>query len=94
MEESRYIEEKKDWISGEEESEYLCENKNIPINIVTRFGLGSENLSSRFWNGENERRCRLYKEELETLEDIFDRWIWTKGERKVKEVVRQEELDI
>ena len=54
---------------------------------MARFRLGSENLSSRFWNGENERRFRHCKEASETLEHIFERCTWTKEEKKAKEVV-------
>ena len=91
---SKYIKEQKELIYSEERASYLDESKKIPVKTVARFRLGSENLSSRFWNQESKRKCRLYKEEEETLEHIFQRCKWTRGEKKVREILNKEEPDI
>ena len=81
-------------ISSEERARYLDECMKIPVKIIARFRLGSENLSSRYWSQESKRRCRLCKEEEETLEHIFERCKWTKGGKNFKEIMNSDKPDI
>ena len=82
--ESRYIKEQKELMYSDERASYLDESKKIPVKTIARFRLGSENLSSKFWNQVSKRRCRLCKEEEETLGHICERCKWTREEKKVK----------
>ena len=78
----------------DEQNEYLEEEKGIPTKVVARFRLGSENRSSKYWKECEEKKCRLCGEEEETLEHIFEKCIWTRGEKKAKEVLKQENPDV
>ena len=88
---SRYLAEQKTWRSEEEEqNEYIEEERELPIKVVARFRLRSENRSSKYWEKSEEKICRLCREEKETLEHIFEKCEWTRCGKKAKEAIRQD----
>ena len=85
IEESRFAKEVKRIIITVEIPEYIGnnrKNKKGEMEITGRFRLGGENRSSGYWMKEEERKCRVCKEEEETLGHIFERCRYTKQEGK------------
>ena len=66
----------------------------MPFKVIARFRLGSENLGSKYWKREEEKKCRLCRKGEETLRHIFEECEWTKGKKSVEEVLNRENPDI
>ena len=49
---------------------YFQEGMEVPIEVVSRFRLGIENLSSKYWREEKQKSVECGKEE--TLRHIFE----------------------
>ena len=63
--------------------------------LIARFRCGNEVRGRQHWREEESRRCRICKEEEETLEHVIERCEVTRGDLRIKEVLKRtgEELE-
>ena len=57
--------------------------------LIARFRYGNEVRGRQHWREEENRRCRICKEEEETLEYVIERCEVTRGDLRVKEVLKR-----
>ena len=56
--------------------------------LIASFRCGNEVKGRQHWREEKNRRCKICKEEEETLEHVIGRCKATKGDLRVKEVLK------
>ena len=56
--------------------------------LIARFKCGNEVRGRQHWREEENRRCRICKEEEETLEHVIGTCEATRGDLRVKEVLK------
>ena len=74
LEKSRYATEIRTIITDETRPKYQIDEerkRKDETEMIGRFRLGCESKANKYWLKEDEKICRLCKEELETLKHIF-----------------------
>ena len=88
IEESKYNAHYKE-IATKERPEYLKRRiRKKERSLIARFRCGNEVRRRQHWREEENRRCRICKEEEETLEHVIERCEVTRGDLRVKEVLK------